>query len=169
MPILGVGVDLVDIRRIERTLARFGDRFRDRVFTPGERLACERRRRPPAQFAMRYAAKEACAKALGTGFRQGVFWRDIEVFQLPSGKPMLRLAGAAAARLAVMTPAAEVATIDISLTDEYPYAQAFVVVATRPLGGPAPDVGKPPGAPRSPIASRVSPPSVSPLPSVPLG
>lgn len=132
MMVLGIGVDLIDIRRIERTLDRFGDRFRDRVFTGDERRACERRRRPAHAYALRYAGKEACAKALGTGFREGVFWRDIEIFALPSGKPMLRLAGSAGARLRAMTPASLVATIDISLTDEYPFGQAFVVLAARP-------------------------------------
>jgi holo-[acyl-carrier protein] synthase len=131
MVVLGIGIDLIDIRRIDRTLKRYGDRFLARIFTEGERQACERRHRPVNAYALRYAGKEACAKALGTGFRQGVFWRDIEVYALPSGKPMLRLAGAAATRLATLTPAPLVATIDVSLTDEYPFGQAFVVLAAR--------------------------------------
>lgn len=127
--IIGVGVDLIDIRRIESVMLRFGDRFAARIFTPLERRHCERRVKPINGFAMRYAAKEACAKALGTGFRSGVFWRDIEVCPLPSGKPTLRLYGQAAARLHQLTPADLVPSIDVSLTDEYPYGQAFVVIA----------------------------------------
>lgn len=138
MHVLGIGVDLVDIRRIERALARFGSRFIERICTDAERQACERRRRPANAYALRYAAKEACAKALGTGFRQGVAWRDIEVYALASGKPMLRLAGAAAARLAALTPPLAIATIDISLSDEYPYGQAFVVLAARPAAAAGP-------------------------------
>jgi holo-[acyl-carrier protein] synthase len=131
MVVLGVGVDLLDIRRVERTIARFGDRFRERVYTPLERLHCSRRARPASAYALRYAGKEACAKALGTGFRAGVFWRDIELDALPSGKPVVRLTGGAHARLLHLTPATMIPSIDISLTDEYPYAQAFVVIAAR--------------------------------------
>lgn len=103
MQVLGLGVDLVDIRRIEVTLQRFGDRFCRRIFTEAERAHCVKRARPAASFAMRYAAKEACAKALGTGFREGVFWRDIEVAGLPSGKPVLVLHGGAHQRLLGLT------------------------------------------------------------------
>lgn len=136
MVVLGVGVDLLDIRRIERTIRQFGDRFRERVYTPLERLHCSRRARPAAAYALRYAGKEACAKALGTGFRSGVFWRDIEIDALPSGKPLIRLSGGAHARLLRLTPPAMIAGIDISLTDEYPYAQAFVVIAAHPMPAP---------------------------------
>ena len=119
--ILGVGTDLIDIRRIERTLERFGDRFVDRVFTAAERARAERRFDRAAAYAKRYAAKEACAKALGTGFRQGVYWRDIGVDNRPSGQPLLRLTGGAAARLAALTPTGMTARIDVSLTDEPPF------------------------------------------------
>lgn len=129
--IIGVGVDLIDIRRVELVMQRFGERFLARIFTPLERQHCERRVKPVNGFAMRYAAKEACAKALGTGFRSGVVWRDIEVFPLPSGKPTLRLYGQAAARLEWLTPGNLVPSIDVSLTDEYPYGQAFVVIAAQ--------------------------------------
>ena len=137
MVVLGVGVDLLDIRRIERTIVQFGDRFRERVYTPLERLHCSRKAKPASAYAMRYAAKEACAKALGTGFRSGVFWRDIEVDALPSGKPIIRLTGGADARLLHLTPPSMIPGIDISLTDEYPYAQAFVVIAAHPATAPA--------------------------------
>jgi holo-[acyl-carrier protein] synthase len=135
MVVLGVGVDLLDIRRIERTIGQFGDRFRERVYTPLERLHCSRRANPASAYALRYAGKEACAKALGTGFRAGVFWRDIEIDALPSGKPIVRLTGGALTRLLRLTPPVMIPGIDISLTDEYPYAQAFVVIAAHP---PAP-------------------------------
>ncbi|NJO56150.1 MAG: holo-ACP synthase [Rhodospirillales bacterium] len=127
--IIGVGVDLIDIRRIASVIDRYGARFSHRIFTELERRHCERRRQPVNGFAMRYAAKEACAKALGTGFRQGVYWRDIEVYPLPSGKPTLRLYGQAAAHLRRLTPSTLVPSIDVSLTDEYPYGQAFVVIS----------------------------------------
>ncbi|MFO1153016.1 MAG: holo-ACP synthase [Rhodospirillales bacterium] len=143
MVVLGTGIDLLDIRRIERTIDRFGDRFRERVYTPLERLHCSRRAKPAAAYAMRYAGKEACAKALGTGFRAGIFWRDIEIDSLPSGKPILRLTGGALTRLLRLTPPSMIAGIDISLSDEYPYAQAFVVISAHP--SPAPGVAD--GAP----------------------
>lgn len=127
--ILGVGTDLVDIRRIEQTLTRFGDRFLDRVFTPLECQKAAARAQPEAAFSQRYAAKEACAKALGTGFRQGVFWRDIGVDNWPSGQPFLCLAGGAARRLQALIPAGWVARIDLSLTDEPPFAHAMVVIS----------------------------------------
>lgn len=132
--IIGVGVDLIDIRRIEAVADRFGERFYTRIFTPLERRHCERRVKPVNALAMRYAAKEACAKALGTGFRLGVFWRDIEVYPLPSGKPTLRLYGQAAVRLRRLTPDGLAPSIDVSLTDEYPYGQAFVVIAALQRG-----------------------------------
>jgi holo-[acyl-carrier protein] synthase len=131
--IIGLGSDLIDIRRIERTLERFGDRFVRRVFTPLERERSERRANRAHSYARRYAAKEALAKALGTGFRAGVFWRDIGVVNLPGGKPTLILTGGAAARLAAITPAGARAHIDVSLTDEPPLAQAVVIITALPL------------------------------------
>jgi holo-[acyl-carrier protein] synthase len=133
--ILGIGTDLVDIRRIERAIERHGERFLNRIFTETERARAERRVNVAATYAKRFAAKEACAKALGTGFRQGVFFRDIGVTNLPSGKPTLRLAGGALKRLDALTPKGCRADIDIALTDEWPIAQAFVIisaVAIRP-------------------------------------
>lgn len=127
--ILGLGTDLCDIRRIEATLARHGQRFLDRVFTASEQARCQRRPAPAAAFAQRFAAKEACAKALGTGMRQGVAWRDIEVDNLSSGKPLLRLEGGAAHRLTAMTPPGHLPRLDVSLTDEYPMAHAIVVIS----------------------------------------
>src|SRR4051794_10318577 len=129
--ILGIGSDLCDIRRIERSLDRFGDRFTHRIFTLGERARSDRRAARAASYARRFAAKEACAKALGTGLRAGVFWRDMEVVNLPSGRPTLRLTGGALARLAEMTPAGHEAVLHVSLTDDPPMAQAFVVIEAR--------------------------------------
>ncbi len=134
--ILGVGTDLLDIRRLERTLERWGDRFALRIYTDIERRRCENHVNRAARYAQRYAAKEACAKALGTGFRDGVFWRDMEVDNLHSGKPFLRLTGGAAQRLASMTPAGFTAAIELSLTDEYPFAHAIVVISA--VGADAP-------------------------------
>ncbi len=128
--ILGIGTDLCDIRRIEWTLERFGERFTDRCFTAEERASAESRINPASRFAMFYAAKEACAKALGTGFRQGVFWRDIRVSHLPSGQPLIRLEGGAQDRLGVLAPPDTTPRIDVSMTDEYPMAQAMVVIST---------------------------------------
>jgi holo-[acyl-carrier protein] synthase len=133
--ILGIGTDLIDIRRIERTLERFGERFLARVFTPTERARAERRIDRAAAYAKRYAAKEACAKALGTGFRQGVYWRDIGVSNRPSGQPILALAGGAAARLAALTPQGMVARVDLTLTDEPPFGQAIVIISAEPDAG----------------------------------
>ena len=130
--ILGVGSDLIDIRRIERTIARFGDRFLDRVFTPAERQRSERRRDRAASYAKRFAAKEACSKALGTGFRKGVYWRDLGVVNLPGGRPTLILTGGALARLKAMTPEGMTPRIDVTLTDEPPLAQAFVLITAVP-------------------------------------
>lgn len=129
--ILGIGTDLLDIRRIERTLVRFSTRFIDRVFTLTEQARCEGHVNRIARYAQRYAAKEACAKALGTGFRQGVAWRDIEVANLPSGKPVIRLRAGALRRLTGITPAGMIAQIDVSLSDEYPMAHAMVVISAE--------------------------------------
>ena len=129
--IIGLGSDLIDIRRVEQTLARFGDRFTQRCFTDIERSKSDRRRARAESYAKRYAAKEACAKALGTGFRSGVFWRDIGVVNHPSGKPTIALTGGAAAQLARITPAGMVAEIEVSLTDEPPLAQAIVIITAR--------------------------------------
>jgi holo-[acyl-carrier protein] synthase len=130
--ILGIGVDTIDIRRIEATLAKFGDRFVNRVFTELERSRAERR---PAQraatYAKRFAAKEACAKALGTGLKKGVFWRDMGVANLPSGQPTIRLTGGAASRLALLTPAGYHPIIHVSLTDDYPLAVSFVMISAE--------------------------------------
>lgn len=130
--IIGVGTDLLDIRRIERTLERFGERFCARVFGDVERSRSDGRINRPARYALRYAAKEACSKALGTGFRQGVFWRDILVDNLPSGKPFLLLSGGALRRLEDLTPDDMIAEIEVSLTDEYPFAHAIVVISAVP-------------------------------------
>jgi holo-[acyl-carrier protein] synthase len=130
--ILGVGSDLIDIRRIERTIARFGDRFLDRVFTPLERERSERRANPAASYAKRYAAKEAGSKALGTGFRAGVYWRDLGVVNLSSGRPTLVLTGGALAKLQALTPQGMSARIDLTLTDEPPLAQALVIITAVP-------------------------------------
>jgi holo-[acyl-carrier protein] synthase len=126
--ILGFGVDLCDIRRIEESLTRFGDRFVNRCFTEIERQKSERRARPAASYAKRFAAKEACAKALGTGIAAGVFWRDMGVVNLTSGKPTLCLTGGAALRLAELTPEGHIAVMHLTLTDEYPMAQAQVII-----------------------------------------
>jgi holo-[acyl-carrier protein] synthase len=131
--ILGIGSDLCDIKRIERSLARFGARFTHRIFTAGERARSERRAVAAASYARRFAAKEACAKALGTGMRGGVFWRDMEVVNLPSGRPTMRLTGGALARLQDMVPAGHQAVVHVSLTDDPPMAQAFVVIEARPV------------------------------------
>jgi holo-[acyl-carrier protein] synthase len=131
--ILGLGSDLIDIRRIEQTIARFGDRFLDRIFTDDERKKCERRADRAASYARRFAAKEACSKALGTGFRDGVFWRDLGVVNLPSGQPAMRLTGGALRRLAAITPAGMTPRLDVSLTDEPPMAQAVVIITAVPV------------------------------------
>jgi holo-[acyl-carrier protein] synthase len=130
--ILGLGSDLVDIRRIEQTIERFGDRFLDRIFTDTERRKCERRADRAASYARRFAAKEACSKALGTGFREGVFWRDLGVVNLPSGQPAMRLTGGALLRLAQITPPGMASRLDVSLTDEPPMAQAVVIITAVP-------------------------------------
>jgi holo-[acyl-carrier protein] synthase len=131
--ILGIGNDLIDIRRIERTLERFGNRFVERVFTEVEQQKSERRAARAASYAKRFAAKEACAKALGTGVpRAGVHWRHMGVVNLPSGKPTLALSGGAKKRLAEMTPEGMTAQIDVTLTDDYPLAQAIVIISAVP-------------------------------------
>jgi holo-[acyl-carrier protein] synthase len=132
--ILGVGSDLIDIRRIEQTIERHGERFIGRIFTPAERAKAERRATRIDTYAKRFAAKEACSKALGTGFRNGVFWRDMGVINLPSGRPTMELTGGALARLQEMTPPGHVARIDVTLTDEYPTAQALVIISAVPQG-----------------------------------
>ncbi len=136
--ILGLGSDLIDIRRIERTIERFGERFLARVFTADERAKADRRADPVASYARRYAAKEACAKALGTGFGEGVQWRDLGVVDRPRGKPGLVLTGGAHRRLAAMTPPGMTAQIDLTLADEPPLAHAVVVISAVPARGRAP-------------------------------
>jgi holo-[acyl-carrier protein] synthase len=131
--ILGIGSDLIDITRIEATLARFGERFIERIFTPLEREKSERRANRAESYARRFAAKEACAKALGTGLRRGVFWRDMGVVNLPGGRPTLQLTGGALARLNALLPPGTEARIDVSLTDEPPLAQAIVIISAIPL------------------------------------
>ena len=131
--ILGLGNDLVDIRRIEKSLVRFGERFIQRVFTEVERTRSEGRATRVDSYAKRFAAKEACSKALGTGFRRGVFMRDMGVINLRSGKPTLALTGGALARLQAITPAGMTAQIDLTLTDEYPLAQAIVIITALPF------------------------------------
>lgn len=130
--ILGIGSDLTDIRRIETSLSRFGERFIQRCFTPTERARSERKHDRAASYAKRFAAKEACAKALGTGIRSAVYWRDMGVVNDPSGRPTLALSGGAAERLKKITPAGMNARIHVTLTDDHPWAQAFVVIEALP-------------------------------------
>lgn len=130
--IIGIGSDLIDIRRIERTLERFGERFIHRIFTKPEQAKSKGRVNSTATYAKRFAAKEACSKALGTGFRRGVYWRDMGVVNLSSGKPTMQLTGGAAERLSELVPDGMVAQIDISLTDEPPYAEATVIISAVP-------------------------------------
>ncbi|PCJ83954.1 MAG: holo-ACP synthase [Hyphomicrobiales bacterium] len=132
--IIGLGNDLCDIRRIEKTLDRFGQRFIERIFTPLEIAKSERRHQRAASYAKRFAAKEACSKALGTGFRRGVFWRDMGVANLPSGKPTMILSGGALARLEEITPEGMDYQLDITITDDYPMAQAIVIITAIPKG-----------------------------------
>jgi holo-[acyl-carrier protein] synthase len=144
--ILGIGNDLIDIRRVERTLERFGERFTTRIFTETERTKSDRRRLRAASYAKRFAAKEACSKALGTGFRKSVYWRDMGVVNLPGGKPTMELTGGALARLEAMVPAGMRAQIDLTITDDFPLAQAIVIISAVPSGGepvrqPAPGEG----------------------------
>ena len=130
--IVGIGSDLADIRRIENTLNRFGERFVLRVFTEIERQKSDRRKERAASYAKRWAAKEACSKALGTGLRMGVAWAEMGVVNLPSGQPTMHLTGGAAERLALLIPEGHVAEIHVTITDDHPYAQAFVVIEARP-------------------------------------
>lgn len=133
--IVGIGNDLIDIRRVEKTLERFGPRFTERVFTDAEIARAERRRLKAATYAKRFAAKEACAKALGTGVpRRGVHWKHMGVVNLPSGKPTMALTDGAAARLAELLPPGTKAQIDVTITDDYPLAQALVIISAVPTG-----------------------------------
>lgn len=133
--IIGIGNDIIDIRRVERTLERFGERFIQRIFTDVERARSERRAGRVESYAKRFAAKEACSKALGTGFRRGVYWRDMGVVNLPSGKPTMALTGGAALRLAELMPDGMTAQIDVTITDEPPIAQAIVIISAVPIAG----------------------------------
>jgi holo-[acyl-carrier protein] synthase len=135
--IIGLGSDICDVRRIEDVLARHGERFVNRIFTPTERTKAEGRARRAETYAKRFAAKEACAKALGTGFRRGVFWRDMGVVNLSSGRPTMQLSGGALAQLRAITPPGHTARIDVSLTDDGPIAQAIVIIQAVPLGAQA--------------------------------
>lgn len=134
--IIGIGSDLIDIRRVEKTLERFGDRFVKRVFTDVERERSDRRANRAASYAKRFAAKEACSKALGTGIRMGVNWREMGVVNLPSGQPTMKLVGSAAERLTSLTPNGLIPRIDVTITDDYPLAQAFVVISAWPADWP---------------------------------
>ncbi len=127
--IIGIGSDICDARRIAKVIERHGDRFLDRVFTDTERAKADKRRNRAETYAKRFAAKEACAKALGTGFRRGVFWRDLGVINLPSGRPTMKLTGGALERLRAITPAGHEARIDLTITDEGPMAQALVIIS----------------------------------------
>jgi holo-[acyl-carrier protein] synthase len=132
--IVGLGSDVIDIRRIEKTLERYGERFTHRVFTETERRKSDRRAERAASYAKRYAAKEACSKALGTGFSRGVFWRDLGVVNEPSGKPTMVLTGTAAKRLQALVPIGHRAHIHLTITDDFPYAQALVLIEALPVG-----------------------------------
>ena len=138
--IIGIGLDMVDIRRVAKVIERHGDRFIDRIFTDAERAKAGRRAKNEklvaATFAKRFAAKEACSKALGTGIRRGVWWRDMGVVNLPGGRPTLELTGGALARLQSLTPEGHEARIDLSITDDWPMAQAFVIISAIPAGNP---------------------------------
>lgn len=130
--IIGLGSDLIDIRRVEKSIERFGERFTHRCFTDVERAKSDGRKNRAASYAKRFAAKEACSKALGTGLANGVFWKDMGVVNLPGGKPTMILTGGAAERLSEMMPADHEAAIHLTITDEYPYAQAFVIIEAQP-------------------------------------
>src|SRR5215469_5725888 len=133
--IIGLGSALIDIRRAEKTIDRFGDRFLSRLFTETERAKSDRRAQRAASYAKRFAAKEACSKALGTGLRRGVFWRDMGVVNLPGGKPSLKLTGGALSRMKEITPPGHKAQIDLTITDDFPLAQAIVVISAVAVGG----------------------------------
>ncbi len=126
--IVGIGSDLIDIRRIERSLERYGSRFIDRIFTDVEKAKSERRKERAASYAKRFAAKEACAKALGTGLSRGVYWRDMGVVNLPGGKPTMHLTNGAAERLGHLVPKGHRALVHLTITDDFPLAQAFVII-----------------------------------------
>ncbi|QWW68922.1 holo-ACP synthase [Rhizobium sp. WYJ-E13] len=130
--IIGIGSDLIDIRRVEKSIERFGDRFTHRCFTEIERARSDRRANRAESYAKRFAAKEACSKALGTGLSQGVFWKDMGVVNLPSGKPTMQLTGGASVVLQAMLPAGHKAAIHLTITDDYPLAQAFVIIEALP-------------------------------------
>jgi holo-[acyl-carrier protein] synthase len=130
--IIGIGSDLIDIRRVEKSIDRFGTRFTERCFTEVERRKSDGRKNRAASYAKRFAAKEACSKALGTGLAQGVFWRDMGVVNLPGGKPTMQLTGGAAVRLASMLPAGHTAVVHLTITDDFPLAQAFVIIEALP-------------------------------------
>ena len=130
--IIGLGSDLSDIRRVQKSLDRFGERFTERCFTEIERKRSDRKTDRAASYAKRFAAKEACAKALGTGIRRGVFWRDMGVVNKPTGQPTMALTGGALERLKAMTPEGHIAVIHLTLTDDHPYAQAFVIIEALP-------------------------------------
>ena len=132
--IIGLGNDIVDIRRIDAAIERYGERFLARIFTDIERAKSDARAQRAPSYANRFAAKEACAKALGTGFRDGVFWRDMGVINLPSGRPTLALTGGAALQLSRITPSGCVARIDLALTDDFPLAEAVVIISALPAG-----------------------------------
>ncbi|WFS01818.1 holo-ACP synthase [Rhizobium tumorigenes] len=131
--IIGIGSDLIDIRRVEKSIERFGERFTGRCFTALERQKSDGRKNRAASYAKRFAAKEACSKALGTGLAQGVFWRDMGVVNLPSGKPTMQLTGGAADRLASMMPPNHKPVIHLTITDDFPLAQAFVIIEAVPV------------------------------------
>ena len=131
--IIGIGSDLIDIRRIEKSLERHGERFVKRIYTDVEQARSENRRSHAASYAKRFAAKEACAKALGTGLAQGVFWRDMGVVNLPSGAPTMALTGGALARLNTILPKGHRAAIHLTITDDFPLAQAFVIIEALPV------------------------------------
>ncbi|HBT70066.1 holo-ACP synthase [Agrobacterium tumefaciens] len=133
--IIGLGSDLIDIRRVEKSIERFGERFTHRCFTDIERAKSDGRRNRAASYAKRFAAKEACSKALGTGLANGVFWKDMGVVNLPGGKPTMKLTNGAAERLAEMLPAGHRANIHLTITDDHPYAQAFVIIEALPVTG----------------------------------
>jgi holo-[acyl-carrier protein] synthase len=131
--IIGIGNDIVDIRRVEKTLGRFGDRFRDRIFTDIEKKKSDRRVERAASYAKRFAAKEACSKALGTGFNRGVFWKDMGVVNEPSGRPTMVLTGGALEQLQRLVPAGMYPKVHLTITDDFPYAQAVVIIEANPL------------------------------------
>ncbi len=138
--IIGIGSDIIDITRIEKVIGRHGDRFIDRIFTEAERAKAERRSKMPkliwATYAKRFAAKEACSKALGTGIRRGVWWRDMGVVNMPGGRPTMKLTGGALARLESLIPPGHEARIDLTITDDWPLAQAFVIISAVPAAKP---------------------------------